>query len=131
LNFFIFNFNVLHISRFFLFRHLLSMGLVGLCLTGCQSLTGLNSSMIEEFVPQEASQRVMLSPRIFWEVRTDVAQYCAKLTGVSPGTALFLTPMGCAIWDIRRQECTVVTGTSTTHAILGHEIRHCFEGRFH
>lgn len=27
--------------------------------------------------------------------------------------------------------CTIITGAETSHAILGHELRHCFEGRFH
>ena len=27
--------------------------------------------------------------------------------------------------------CTIITGPETSHAILGHELRHCFEGRFH
>ena len=26
---------------------------------------------------------------------------------------------------------TIITGVETSHAILGHELRHCFEGRFH
>lgn len=29
------------------------------------------------------------------------------------------------------QTCTIFTGRNTNMAILGHEIRHCFEGQWH
>lgn len=29
------------------------------------------------------------------------------------------------------KSCTIITGPETSHAILGHELRHCFEGKFH
>jgi len=35
----------------------------------------------------------------------------------------------CAVYNSR--SCTIITGVETSHAILGHELRHCFEGRFH
>ena len=27
--------------------------------------------------------------------------------------------------------CVIYTSTNTTHQIFGHELRHCFQGRFH
>ncbi len=35
----------------------------------------------------------------------------------------------CAVYSAK--SCTIITGVETSHAILGHELRHCFEGRFH
>jgi hypothetical protein len=35
----------------------------------------------------------------------------------------------CAVYNSKT--CTIITGVETSHAILGHELRHCFEGRFH
>jgi hypothetical protein len=35
----------------------------------------------------------------------------------------------CAVYTSKT--CTIITGVETSHAILGHELRHCFEGRFH
>ena len=35
----------------------------------------------------------------------------------------------CAVYTSKT--CTIITGAETSHAILGHELRHCFEGRFH
>lgn len=36
---------------------------------------------------------------------------------------------GCAF--IENNKCLVITGRDTNLAILGHEIRHCFEGQWH
>ena len=39
--------------------------------------------------------------------------------------------MACAFWNTTKNTCRIVTGTKTTHEALGHELRHCFEGKFH
>jgi hypothetical protein len=100
-------------------------------LTGCQGTLPWSDPESALFTPQDSAMRIMAAPRIHWMVREDVALYCARLTGMSAERANFMAPLGCATWDIHRQECTVVTGTPTSHAVLGHEVRHCFEGRFH
>ena len=35
----------------------------------------------------------------------------------------------CSFW--RKDTCLIVTGSQTTHAELGHELRHCYQGSFH
>ena len=35
----------------------------------------------------------------------------------------------CAKWTSKT--CTIYTAPETSHALLGHELRHCFEGKFH
>ena len=35
----------------------------------------------------------------------------------------------CSFW--RKDTCLIVTGAQTTHAELGHELRHCYQGSFH
>lgn len=35
----------------------------------------------------------------------------------------------CSFW--RKDTCLIVTGGQTTYAELGHELRHCYQGRFH
>ena len=35
----------------------------------------------------------------------------------------------CSFW--RKDTCLIVTGAQTTHAEIGHELRHCFQGSFH
>jgi hypothetical protein len=37
----------------------------------------------------------------------------------------------CAVWSPNRKLCYIYTGLETTHQILGHELRHCFQGNFH
>jgi hypothetical protein len=38
--------------------------------------------------------------------------------------------LGCAGIDLGGT-CVIYTSTDTTHQILGHELRHCFQGNFH
>lgn len=97
-------------------------------LTACQTLP---ASEFNAFVPVPAQQRIMNQIKIHWEVRDDVADFCAKAKGMGKEQAFLTPPVACAIWHTPRRECTVVTGTTTTHTALGHEIRHCFEGHFH
>lgn len=35
----------------------------------------------------------------------------------------------CSFWD--KNTCTIITARQTTMHILGHELRHCFQGGFH
>ncbi len=97
-------------------------------------LVACNTLPVEEyaeFTPQPPSKRIMNQVKISWELRDDVADFCAKAKGMSKDAAFLTPPIACAVWNTPRHECTVVTGTKTTHTALGHEIRHCFEGHFH
>ena len=69
--------------------------------------------------------------KIKWEVREDVAKFCAKAAHMTPNQAYWSPPVACAVWNVPTKECTIVTGTKTNHAAIGHELRHCFEGHFH
>ena len=108
-------------------RMILSMAVATL-LSACQTLP---ASEFNAFVPVPAQQRIMNQIKIHWEVRDDVADFCAKAKGMGKEQAFLTPPVACAIWHTPRRECTVVTGTTTTHTALGHEVRHCFEGHFH
>ncbi|WP_416548599.1 hypothetical protein ACHEXK_06730 [Limnohabitans sp. DCL3] len=66
-----------------------------------------------------------------WEMRADVAQICARSIGMGHQQANITPPAACAIWDVTTQECLIITGPQTSHLVLGHEVRHCFEGHFH
>ena len=39
--------------------------------------------------------------------------------------------LGCATVSTDGKSCTIYTNKHTSHEILGHEIRHCFQGAFH
>lgn len=119
-------------SRSFLLR-LLSLTVLVQGLSACQVASNHKVSS-REFLPfnvMPAQYRIMNQVRINWEVRADVAQFCAHAKSMGREQSYLTPPMGCAIWDILKGECTVVTGPVTSHVALGHELRHCFEGHFH
>jgi hypothetical protein len=97
-------------------------------LTGCSNLP---MEEYADFQPLPAHKRVMNQVKIHWEVRDDVADFCAKAKGMGKEAAFLTPPLACAVWNTTAKECTVVTGRKTTHIALGHEVRHCFEGHFH
>jgi hypothetical protein len=111
----------------------LFLGLSMLTLSGCQVLGGgiIPASEFETFTPKTADQRIMKEVKLRWEVREDVAQYCAKSIGMGRDQAYITPPVACAVWHVVSKECVIVTGTTTNHVALGHEVRHCFEGHFH
>ncbi len=102
-------------------------------LTGCQTMDGgvIAASEFEKFTPKSVDKRIMKEVKLRWEVREDVAQFCAKSIGMGREQAFITPPVACAVWHVASKECVIVTGTRTTHVALGHEVRHCFEGHFH
>jgi hypothetical protein len=119
-------------SRSLLLR-LLSLTVLVLGLSACQVASNHKVSSWE-FVPfnaMPAQYRIMNQVRINWEVRDDVAHFCSHAKSMGREQSYLTPPMACAIWDILKGECTVVTGPVTSHVALGHELRHCFEGHFH
>ena len=114
----------------------LSLACVGatlLILTGCQTMGGgvIPAAEFEKFTPKTADKRIMKEVNLRWEVREDVAQYCAKSIGMGREQAYITPPVACAVWHVATKECVIITGKQTSHVALGHEVRHCFEGHFH
>ena len=107
--------------------------LLGLGLSACQTTQGLYfpASELATFTPLSPHERVMEQVKLRWEVRDDVGAHCAQAPGMDRERAYAQPPVACAIWNASTRECTVVTAKVTTHLALGHEVRHCFEGRFH
>jgi hypothetical protein len=104
-----------------------------LILTGCQTMGGgvIPAAEFEKFTPKTADKRIMKEVNLRWEVREDVAQYCAKSIGMGREQAYITPPVACAVWHVATKECVIITGKQTSHVALGHEVRHCFEGHFH
>lgn len=112
---------------------LLTLLVLVLGLSACQS-SASHRVAASEFMPFNAmpsNYRIMNQLRISWEVREDVAHFCSHAKSMGRDQSYLTPPMACAIWDIVKAECTVVTGPVTSHVALGHELRHCFEGHFH
>ena len=107
-------------------------GLVMLFLNGCQTVGGaIPSAEYENFTPKSSQKRIIKEVNLRWEIRDDVAQYCAKSIGMGREQAYITPPVACAVWHVASKECLIVTGSTTSHVALGHEVRHCFEGHFH
>ena len=99
--------------------------LAAVALTGCA--TKLSIPAEESFTPKPKFQGV----KITWVSSEKPAEECKRLFpsygGFHPHT------VACAGWNHQStpKTCTIVTGKDTTSQVLGHEIRHCFEGSFH
>lgn len=111
----------------------LSLAVLALSLSACQTTSSykISPSELAPFNARPSNYRIMNQVRITWELRDDVAHFCAHAKSMGREQSYLTPPMACAVWDIMKAECTVVTGPVTTHVALGHELRHCFEGHFH
>ena len=83
-------------------------------------------------IPKEAAfdpRPVQTKMSITWVVSENPTAECKRLFPKQMGFHPVIP--ACAGWSFEAQECVIVTGKTSTHQILGHEIRHCFEGAFH
>jgi hypothetical protein len=99
-------------------------------LMGSVGCAGIPAHEYAEFTPLDSSQRQMNKIKMTWEVREDAAEFC-KQRQLDKGVSVQGTHIACAVWSVQRQECRIVTGKLVSHVVLGHEMRHCFEGHFH
>jgi len=67
---------------------------------------------------------------VSWFVVDNVKQVCNELFKLHNIKQKLMVD-GCAIWIEDFSICVIVTPKITTHEVVGHEIRHCFEGHFH
>jgi hypothetical protein len=78
------------------------------------------------FQAMDISKRITNSTVVTWELVDDVDATCRKII---PPVEEDTTIYGCTQWSTN--SCKIYTGRTTTVAILGHELRHCFEGNWH
>lgn len=96
-------------------------------LSGCYTIA---QSEYENFVAQPVDKRIMNDIQLSWDIRPDAGEVCAKMSSKSQsgnGPA----PVACAVWTVSKKHCTIITTPNPNHVVLGHELRHCFEGHFH
>ena len=67
-----------------------------------------------------------------WYVVQDVPQTCA-LAGALKGSKTQYNPkiVACAVRFSGGRTCVIYTAKRLSLAVLGHEVRHCFEGDWH
>ena len=95
--------------------------------SGCAAI---GEAEYQAFTPMRSDARLMNQVKLTWEVRSDVGDYCLQAQN-SKGNLNPVKPLACAMWVAASNECKVVTGPNPNHVVLGHEVRHCFEGHFH
>jgi hypothetical protein len=100
---------------------------LAMVLTGCAAI---GEAEYKAFTPMPSDARLMNQVKLTWEVRADVGDYCLQVQN-NQASLNPVKPLACAIWVAASQECKVVTGPNPNHVVLGHEVRHCFEGHFH
>ena len=74
------------------------------------------------------------SSKIYWEVVDDVQKACSADRIKSIGKPYPYKVLACSNWKryiFNHYECHIITGKNVNNEIVGHEIRHCFQGNFH
>jgi hypothetical protein len=107
------------------------MGIAWLsALTGCVTIPEVEYA---DFKPLPRNQRVIQEVKLTWDVRPDASEYCGQRLAAAGKTVggMAGTPVACATWVRSTGVCTIVTNANPNHVVLGHELRHCFEGHFH
>lgn len=75
---------------------------------------------------RSVTERQLRQPVVRWETLSGSFAACDKASGALD---LNLPQQGCAVVDTAQNSCTIYTSSRTTHSIMGHLVRHCFEGR--
>jgi hypothetical protein len=103
----------------FIFVSLLAMTSLTACASGSYDL---------DFEAQDKYDDV----RIAWYVVKDVPQTCA-MAGALKGAKVQYNQkiVACAVLFRTSNSCVIYTAKKLSLAILGHEVRHCFEGAWH
>ena len=78
----------------------------------------------ESFVPLDPTNRVLASPKIEHRRVANSSLLCDLSTGARMSQA-------CAVWNVKTNVCTIISEPHASEEVLGHEVRHCFEGHFH
>lgn len=102
-------------------------GLAVLVIAGLAGCAGAQPMPVQanrhdmEFTAQPSYQ----IKRVEWIVVDDIDAACRGFQPLMEGRRY----VGCTHYN--NTSCRVYTGRTTTLSILGHEIRHCFEGQWH
>ncbi len=77
----------------------------------------------------DASRNFTKQSTITWVYADNVTEACNR-ERVKRGFPTFKEPsMACSFWT--DNTCYIITARNTDHDTIGHEVRHCFAGKFH
>jgi hypothetical protein len=85
------------------------------------------STGCSNFVAKPYNERVTVATTVTWITVDDVTEECVRLGAKDPRPVREIA--GCATYN--QTACKIITAKSTSLEVLGHELRHCFEGKFH
>ena len=68
---------------------------------------------------------------IKWIRVDNVWATCDKLSKERGGGGFPYSVDACTFWQDNSNDCVTYTSKNTTQHIIGHEMRHCFQGNFH
>lgn len=95
-----------------------------LMLSGCNALmTVVPDDQYKEF-SIDSTNRISGKPTVRFRTVEDAGKECGSLTG-------YKKALGCARYTSDGSSCEIIVSSKTSMAIIGHELRHCFEGDFH
>jgi hypothetical protein len=102
-----------------IFATILAMASLTACASGSYDL---------EFEAQDKYEDVHMA----WYVVKDVPQTCA-MAGALKGAKVQYNQkiIACAVLFRKSNACVIYTAKKLSLAVLGHEVRHCFEGAWH
>lgn len=71
--------------------------------------------------------------KITWKQVDNVQAVCDKQHISTDGKPYGYKVLACSSWtkSIFGDKCEIITGKRTSLHIIGHEVRHCFQGDFH
>lgn len=76
-----------------------------------------------------ATERHADSKQITWRYTDNVQKACEAESRQRKLGGFGYAVDACSFWD--KNSCTIITARQTTMHVLGHELRHCFQGSFH
>lgn len=92
-------------------------------LMGC-AVDSPDALLRDSFVPVAPVNRVLAAPQIEHRRMANSSLMCDLFTGARMSQA-------CAVWNVKTNVCTIISEPNAANEVLGHEVRHCFEGHFH
>ncbi len=76
-----------------------------------------------------ASKSTADTKQVTWRYTNNVQKECEAESHKRKLGGFGYAVNACSFWD--RNSCTIITAPQATMHILGHEVRHCFQGNFH
>jgi hypothetical protein len=116
-----------------MWRYLFSCLLLGL--SGCATTEILPSSEYLPFKAASDERRVITgAAKILIARSDDLIRDCGRhnVFMPAPTSPFFIYVLeGCARWSSEKKECIIFVRPNASNVVIGHEMRHCFEGSFH